>query len=86
MKVQEVILRARAKEIPWMQAAEIAGISAQQTRRWRERYEQQGGGGLIDRWRGKPSGRRVLAALIEQVLTLYRERYFDLNVIPFTRS
>src|SRR5271170_6259683 len=83
MKVQEVILRAMGKKINWWQAAEIIGISDRQMRRWRERYEEHGYDGLIDRRRGKPSGRRVPLATVEQVLGLYRERYFDLNVRHF---
>jgi transposase len=83
MKVQEVILRALAKKITWWQAAEILGISDRQMRRWRERYEEFGYGGLFDRRRGRPSPKRVPLATVEQVLGLYRERYFDLNVRHF---
>ena len=83
MKVQEVILRAMAKKITWWQAAEIIGISDRSMRRWRERYEAQGYDGLMDRRRGRPSGRRVPLAQVEQVLGLYREKYFDLNVRHF---
>src|SRR6266568_1360708 len=83
MKVQEVILRAMAKKITWWQAAEIIGISDRQMRRWRERYEAFGYDGLFDRRQGKPSPKRVPAARVEQVLGLYRDRYFDLNVRHF---
>jgi transposase len=83
MKVQEVILRALAKKITWWQAAEIIGISDRQMRRWRERYEEFGFRGLFDRRRGKPSPKRVPVAMLERVLELYRERYFDLNVRHF---
>ena len=83
MKVQEVILRAMAKRITWWQAAEIIGISDRQMRRWRERYEEFGYDGLFDRRQGKPSPKRVPVALVEQVLGLYRDRYFDLNVRHF---
>src|SRR5499425_2039214 len=83
MKVQEVILRALAKKITWWQAAEIIGISDRQMRRWRERYEEFGYDGLFDRRRGQPSPKRVSLAVVEQVLGLYRERYFDLNVQHF---
>jgi transposase len=58
MKVQEVILRALAKRISWLQAAEILGISDRQVRRLRERYEERGYDGLIDRRRGRPSSNR----------------------------
>ena len=83
MKVQEVILRAVAKKIRWWQAAEIMGISDRQMRRVRERYEEFGFRGLFDRRRGKPSPKRVSLAVLERVLELYRERYFDLNVRHF---
>jgi len=83
MKVQEVILRAMARKITWWQAAEIIGISDRQMRRWRERYEQHGYDGLVDRRRGRPSQKRVPLEQVEQVLGLYREKYFDLNVRHF---
>jgi transposase len=83
MKVQEVILRAMAKKITWWQAAEIIGISDRSMRRWHERYEEHGYDGLFDRRRGQPSPKRVPLATVEQVLGLYRDRYFDLNVQHF---
>ena len=83
MKVQEVILRAMAKKITWIQAAYIARMSDRQMRRLRWRYETYGYDGLLDRRRGVPSERRVPLALAEQVLSLYREKYYDLNVRHF---
>src|SRR3984957_10572055 len=83
MKVQEVMLQAMAKKISWWQAAEILGISDRHMRRWRERYEEFGFRGLFDRRRGRPSPKRVPVATVEQVLGLYRDRYFDLNVQHF---
>jgi transposase len=83
MKVQEVILRAMGKKITWWQAAEIIGLSARSMRRWRERYEQHGYDGLLDRRRGKPSPKRVPVETVEKVLQLYQERYPDFNVRHF---
>jgi transposase len=83
MKVQEVILRAAAKKITWIQAAEIIGVSPRHMRRWKEKYEQFGFHALFDGRRGKSSPRRVPSAVLEEVLRLYRERYFDLNVSHF---
>src|SRR5438132_14428000 len=83
MKVQEVILQAMARKISWYQAAEIIGISDRHMRRWRERYEEFGFRGLFDRRRGKPSPKKVPVAVVEKVLGLYREKYFDLNVRHF---
>jgi transposase len=83
MKVQEVILRALAKKITWWQAAEILGLSDRQMRRWHWRYREYGYDGLIDRRVGQPSPKRVPLAVVERVFTLYREKYFDLNVLHF---
>jgi transposase len=83
MKVQEVILRAIAKRITWWQAAEIIGISDRQMRRWHRRYEKWGYDGLWDRRRGRPSPRRVPLERAQQVLQLYRGKYFDFNVRHF---
>jgi transposase len=86
MKVQDVMLQAMAKKITWWQAAEILGISDRHLRRWRERYVEEGYNGLLDRRRGKPSGRRVAGATVEKVFALYREKYFDLNLQHFSRE
>ena len=83
MKIEEVLLRATAGKILWWQAAEILGISDRQLRRWRKRYEADGYDGVLDRRRGVPSSKRVPVAQVEQVLGLYREQYFDLNVRHF---
>jgi transposase len=83
MKLQEVLLRATAGKIKWWQAAELIGISDRQMRRWRKRYEEQGYQGLLDRRRRKPSSRRVPKEQADEVLSLYRDRYFDLNVRHF---
>lgn len=68
MKVQEVILRAIAKQITWWQAAEIIGISDRQLRRWQRRYEEHGYTSLIDRRRGRVSERQVPLRTVEEVL------------------
>ena len=83
MKIQEIILRAIAKRITWIQAAAIIGISARQMRRMKQRYEEYGYDGLYDRRRGKPSPKRVPLETVARVLELYREKYFDFNVKHF---
>lgn len=83
MKVQEIILRAIAKKITWLQAAQIIGISPRQMRRRLRRYELFGYDGLFDRRTGKPSPRRIPLETVEQVLMLYQKQYFDFNVRHF---
>jgi transposase len=83
MKLQDVLLKAMAKKIRWWDAAEIIGVTDRTMRRWRERLEAEGYLGLVDRRKGKPSQKRVPLAQVEEVLRLYREVYFDLNIRHF---
>jgi transposase len=83
MRLQDVILKAMAKKITWMAAAEIAGISDRTMRRIKDRYEEFGYDGLFDRRRAKPSMLRIPMRVAEQVLALYQERYFDFSVLHF---
>jgi len=83
MKVQEVLLRAMAKKIRWWQAAEIIGVSARTMRRWRERLEEDGYDGLADRRKGVVSPKRVPLETCQEVLGLFQEKYYDLNMRHF---
>jgi transposase len=83
MKLQDVLLKAMAKKITWWEAAEIIGVTDRTMRRWRERLEEHGYSGLADRRKGKPSDKRVPLATAEQVLRLFQETYYDLNMRHF---
>src|SRR5579859_4446267 len=83
MKVQDVLLKAMAKKITWWAAAEILGVTDRTMRRWRSRLEEGGYSGLADRGRGKPSAQRIPLAMVEQVLGLYKQTYYDLNIRHF---
>ena len=83
MKLQDVLLKAMAKKITWWSASEIIGVTDRTMRRWLERLEEHGYSGLADRRTGRPSDKRVPLATVEQVLRLYRETYFDLNIRHF---
>jgi transposase len=83
MKLQDVILKAMAGKILWIEAAEIAGMSVRNMQRMRARYQEDGYNGLFDRRRGKNSYHRVAMETAERVLRLYQEKYFDLNVRHF---
>ena len=83
MKLQDVILRAMAKKISWLQAAEIIGVCERTMRRMRERYQEFGYDGLFDQRRRKRTTLRVPMETAERVLALYRETYFDLSVRHF---
>ena len=83
MKLQDVILKAMAKKLTWLQAAEIAGMSVRNMQRKRQAYIDYGYNGLFDQRRGQRSYHRVPMATAERVLALYRDTYFDLNVRHF---
>ena len=83
MKVEEVILRAVSGQITFWQAARILRMSPRHLRRVMQRYRHSGFDGLLDRRKGRPSAKRVPWAVAEQVLGLYREKYFDFSVRHF---
>lgn len=83
MKLQDVILKALAGKLLWIEAAEIAGMSVRNMQRMRQRYLTYGYDGLFDQRRGKRSYHRIPTETVEKVLALYRDRYNDLNVRHF---
>ena len=83
MKFEMILERCRARELSQVEAAEILGMNERTFRRWRDRYEEEGVGGLYDRRLGMASARRVPVDEVEQMLALYRERYRDFTVKHF---
>ena len=83
MKLQDVILKAMAKKLSWIEAAEIAGMSVRNMQRKRQAYIDYGYDGLFDQRRGKRSIHRVPMVTAERVLALYRDKYPDFNVRHF---
>ena len=83
MKVQEVIMRAMAKQITWWQAAEILGVTTRTIRRMKRNWKKGGFDGLYDHRHHRPSPKRVPVEQLEMVLGLYRDKYRDFNVRHF---
>jgi Helix-turn-helix domain len=73
MKVQEVIMRAMAKQITWWQAGEILGVTPRTIRRMKRNWKRAGSNGLYDHRHHRPSPKRVPVKTLEKVLELYRE-------------
>jgi transposase len=82
-KFRDVLSRWEAGELSMMEAGELLGMSERQFRRYRDRYEEEGLDGLVDRRLGKPSPKRVPAAEASRMLALYREAYRGWNVKHF---
>ena len=83
MTRKEVIVRAMAKEITWIQAAWICGITDRHMRRLKERYLAHGYDGLVDQRGGRPRRKRIAVRTIEQICALRRDRYADFSVQHF---
>ncbi|MCC2665560.1 MAG: transposase [Geminicoccaceae bacterium] len=69
MKFEDIYGRWQQRRLSQAEAAEILGMSVRTFRRWRDRYEDEGAAGLLDRRLGQASSRRVPVDQIEQVLT-----------------
>lgn len=82
-KFLDVLSRWEAGELSMMEAGELLGMSERQFRRYRDRYEEDGLAGLVDRRLGKPSPKRVPAAAAALMLELYGGLYRGWNVKHF---
>jgi Helix-turn-helix domain len=58
-KFLDVLGRYEGRKLSALEAGEILGCSERQFRRWRDRYEEEGLEGLVDRRLGKASAKRV---------------------------
>jgi transposase len=70
-----ILRRWESAELNQEEAAELLGVSERTFRRWRDRYDEEGEAGLMDRRLGKASGKRVPLDREQEVEALYRQRY-----------
>jgi transposase len=75
IKFSSILSRYEAAEFSQAEAAELLGIGERTFRRWRQRFEDEGEAGLLDRRLGKASGKRVPSDRSDEVEALYRTRY-----------
>lgn len=83
MTRKEIILKAINKQITWIQAASILGVTDRQMRRLKKRYETQGYDGLHDYRGGKPRRQRIPSKIIEEICRLKKEVYPDFSMKHF---
>src|SRR5712675_880754 len=83
LKFRDVLSRWERRELSMLEAGELLGMSERQFRRYRDRFEEEGEVGLLDRRLGKPSPKRIGAAEIGRMLQLYRTVYRGWNVKHF---
>jgi transposase len=75
IKFLDILGRYEASRLSQLEAAALLGVGERTFRRWRDRYEEEGEVGLLDRRLGQVSGKRVPAADAAAVEALYRTRY-----------
>ena len=56
LKFTSVFNRYEAAELSQLEAAELLGVGERTFRRWRQRYEEDGESGLLDRRQGQGFG------------------------------
>ncbi len=82
-KFRDVMSRWERRELSMLEAGELLGMSERQFRRYRDRFEEDGDAGLLDRRLGKASPKRIEAPAVDRMLQLYRTVYRGWNVKHF---
>jgi transposase len=83
MTRREVITKAIARQMSWVQAAEIIGVKPRQMRRIRWRVEHYGLDAVMDQRGGRPRRKRIKAGTIEFLCRLKRDVYPDFSLRHF---
>jgi transposase InsO family protein len=73
----------QARKLSCVEAAELLGMSERHFRRLRDAYEAHGAEGIVDRRRGRASGRRAPVDEVAWVVEEFRTRYFDFTAKHF---
>lgn len=71
------------KRLSCVEAGELLGLSERHFRRLRDAYEAHGAEGIVDRRRGRASGRRAPVDEVAWVVEEFRTRYFDFTAKHF---
>ena len=83
MRFEALLERHERGELSQLEAAELLGIGERTFRRWRDRHEEEGSAGLLDRRLGRASPRRASEAEVARMLGLYRAHYEGFTVKHF---
>ena len=86
LKFRDVLNRWERRELSMMEAGELLGMSERQFRRYRERFEEEGEQGLVDRRLGQPSPKRIEATEIARMLGALPDDVSGLEREAFPRA
>jgi hypothetical protein len=82
-RIVDAIGRNRHGTLSCVEAAWALGMSERHFRRLRDVYEAEGAEGLVDKRRGRASGRGAGVDEIEWLVEAFTTRYFDFNAKHF---
>lgn len=83
MRFEELLERWEKGSLSHAEAASALGVSERTLRRWRQRYEEDGADGLVDRRVGQPSPRRAPEDELERMRALYQQDYSGFTIKHF---
>jgi transposase len=83
MRFEELLERWEKGSLSHAEAAGALGVSERTFRRWRQRYEEEGADGLVDRRVGEPSPKRAPEDELERMRALYQETYQGFTIKHF---
>jgi transposase len=83
MRFEELLERWDRGRLSHGKAAAALGVSGRTLRRWRQRYEEDGADGLIDRRVGQPSPKRAAKGELERMRALYQQHYRRFTIKHF---
>ena len=83
MRFEELLERWERGSLSHAEAASALGVSERTLRRWRQRYEEEGADGLVDRRVGQPSPRRAPEDELERMRALYQQDYQGFTIKHF---
>jgi transposase len=82
-RFEELLERWDRGSLSHAEAAAALGVSERTLRRWRQRYEEEGADGLIDRRIDRPSPKRAPADELRRMQKLYQQEYQGFTVKHF---
>ena len=83
MTRREVMTKAIARQLTWMQAAQVLGITPRHLGRIRQRHQPWGISALMDQRGGRPRRKRIKPGTVELLIRLKRDVYADFSVRHF---
>jgi transposase len=80
MKFLEIYDQCNKKSLTIEEAAMILGVCEKTFRRWRERYEEEGAEGLLDKRLGKMANNAAPVDEVMEMVNLFETKYLNFGV------